>query len=243
MSALWQDIFKPNKDFSRITVGEIVVESPYEFSPPFLQVWFPGDSYDEQLPERVVEICQVSAGSKHSLALACDGRLYSWGHGGNGRLGLAQTATGSARSYPSRSRPDLVEIPSNPATRFKFVATGYSHNAAVDNVGGIFTWGQGSHGRCGQGSIHDIGHPRQVMTLSGVAAMSKVALGMMHSVAMTQEGHLFAWGSGPATGLDTGAGVVYTPRPLPLDGHEQFAYQVIYYIQYMCMYIYIYIYL
>lgn len=51
----------------------------------------------------------------------------------------------------------------------------------MDQLGGLFTWGQGSYGRCGHGVGTDMPSPARVESLSGLS-MSQVALGLMHSV-------------------------------------------------------------
>jgi alpha-tubulin suppressor-like RCC1 family protein len=43
----------------------------------------------ESLMDKVV--CDVSCGLGHALFLLVTGKVYSWGNGGNGRLGLGDT--------------------------------------------------------------------------------------------------------------------------------------------------------
>eukprot|EP00913_Durusdinium_trenchii_P010848 g10177.t1 len=90
-----------------------------------------------------------------------------------------------------------------------------AHTAAVDQLGGLFTWGQGSYGRCGHGVGTDMPSPARVESLSGLS-MSQVALGLMHSVTKSVKGQLYSWGKGPATGFDV-ADVITTPRQVKLD--------------------------
>ena len=51
-----------------------------------------GDEENVGVPRRVaalasIVVAQVAAGSLHSMALAADGGVWSWGQGGAGRLG------------------------------------------------------------------------------------------------------------------------------------------------------------
>ena len=48
-------------------------------------IWYPSPV---PFPRTTVSIVKVSAGSRHTLALTCDGMVYSWGWGQNGQLGL-----------------------------------------------------------------------------------------------------------------------------------------------------------
>ena len=44
-----------------------------------------------------------------------------------------------------------------------------AHTAAVDQLGGLYTWGQGSFGRCGHGVGTDLPSPARVESLSGLS--------------------------------------------------------------------------
>jgi len=44
-----------------------------------------------------------------------------------------------------------------------------AHSAAVDQLGGLYTWGQGSFGRCGHGVGTDMPSPARVESLSGLS--------------------------------------------------------------------------
>lgn len=44
-----------------------------------------------------------------------------------------------------------------------------AHTAAVDQLGGLYTWGQGSYGRCGHGLGTDMPSPARVESLSGLS--------------------------------------------------------------------------
>lgn len=175
------------------------------------EVWFP----DEMEGDRSVRIKQVAAGSKHSMALDTDGNVYAWGHGGNGRLGHSRDVLGDAaqvgqNSYSAQLVPKRVNtFPEEAKGNIVYIAAGESHSAAVDQLGVLYTWGQGTYGRLGHGMTLEVSVPTKVESLGGVA-ISQVALGLMHSVATTQKGLLHAWGKGPATGLDSPPHVIVT---------------------------------
>jgi len=184
------------------------------------EVWFPEDKiYDGDdrpgMCDRNVCIVQVAAGTKHSLALGADGAIFAWGHGGNGRLGLGSKPMGGgsvAESYVTENTPQRI----CGIGRMKYVAAGESHSAALDQLGALFTWGNGSHGRCGHGTATDSDTPMRV-EWSMAVSVSQVALGIMHSLAVTVKGQLFAWGKGPATGLDApDNAATFSPSPVEL---------------------------
>ena len=82
-------------------------------------------------------------------------------------------------------------------------ATG--HTAAVTKSGKLFTWGSAGCGQLGLSATQDSAVPRQVghcrkcnpesHELLSLHRVTAVALGGAHSVALTEKGHVYAWGS------------------------------------------------
>ena len=97
-------------------------------------------------------------------SISYTGKIYSWGHGGNGRLGLG--------NYDAQFKP--CEVPLD--ISMICIAAGESHSASVDQFGNVFTWGDGSHGRSGHGEDIDSLFPHRVGSLSGIVC-TQVALG------------------------------------------------------------------
>lgn len=151
--------------------------------------------------------CMVAAGTKHSMALTREGGLmYSWGHGGNGRLGQGDRQEASL--VPGRV---LVES----ASPMRWIAAGEAHSASVDILGNVFCWGAGTRGRTGHGEEIDYPVPKQVRSLGGTPC-KEVALGALHSMALAQTGGLHTWGTGCATGHH-GVGGMEPIQPTPQE--------------------------
>eukprot|EP00927_Polykrikos_kofoidii_P039820 TRINITY_DN34131_c0_g1_i1.p1 TRINITY_DN34131_c0_g1~~TRINITY_DN34131_c0_g1_i1.p1 ORF type:complete len:1930 (-),score=373.27 TRINITY_DN34131_c0_g1_i1:201-5990(-) len=193
------------------------------------EIWFPEDGYSSRPNdcERVVRVTQVVAGFKHSMALVSNGKkdgvVYSWGFGGNGRLGVGKRA--GTYNTSAHFEPNEINVCT---TKVQYLACGEAHSGAVDQLGGLHTWGAGAHGRCGHGVVFDTMAPTRVESLLGVA-VKQISFGLMHSVATTVKGLLYSWGKGPATGLDEGGNVpVMVPRRLILP--DQFTYGAVYQI-------------
>eukprot|EP00434_Breviolum_minutum_P011150 symbB.v1.2.009838.t1/scaffold628.1/size179110/1 len=70
------------------------------------EVWFPDD--DAEAQRRQTLIYQVAAGTKHSVALTTKGHVFTWGHGGHGRLGLGQAKVRGQNSYSAEFVPRLI---------------------------------------------------------------------------------------------------------------------------------------
>ncbi|CAJ1402484.1 unnamed protein product [Effrenium voratum] len=142
-----------------------------------------------QMPENV-RCCQVAAGTKHSMALTTAGEMFSWGHGGHGRLGHGPACEAALR-------PTRIQVEKDP--RFKFVAVGEAHSACIDALGSsVWCWGAGSFGRCGHGEEADNMYPKQVSSMIGKSC-SQVALGVCHSLALVR-GSVWSWGGFLYTG-------------------------------------------
>jgi alpha-tubulin suppressor-like RCC1 family protein len=88
---------------------------------------------------------QVSTGSAHCAAIKTDGTLWTWGNGGQGRLGNNDNTT---RDTPVTTFAG--------GTNWKQVISGGYQNAAIKTDGTLWTWGSGTDGRLGRsnGSVN-----------------------------------------------------------------------------------------
>ena len=134
-------------------------------------------------------VLMVACGGYHTAALTEGGRVYTFGWGGNGRLGHV--------SEESQRAPRRV-----PAARFNnqrvaMLAAGNMHTVALSVEGHVYTWGFGSHGRLGHDDTEDLWAPRLVEPgLFGGEKVVFVAAGGDHTVAVTTGGRLYTWGQG-----------------------------------------------
>ena len=131
---------------------------------------------------------QVSGGSTHTAAIKTDGTLWTWGNGGQGRLGNATTS-------------DNISTPITTfagGTNWKQVSGGSTHTAAIKTDGTLWTWGLGSSGQLGNLVIAgNISTP--VTTFAGGTNWKQVSVGNNHTLALRDTGgnkELFTWGNG-----------------------------------------------
>ena len=89
----------------------------------------------------------LAAGPLHSVVADARGRVWSFGHGAHGRLGLGG-------SWLSACTPRPVELPSR--VRVAQVAAAHRHSVALDVLGRAYTWGSDEVGQLGHG-----GAPRE----------------------------------------------------------------------------------
>ncbi|KAI3721894.1 hypothetical protein L2E82_32913 [Cichorium intybus] len=135
--------------------------------------------------------------------------LYSWGSGVNYQLG-----TGNAHIQKLPCKVDSLH-----GSFIKSISSAKFHSVAVSGHGEVFTWGFGRGGRLGHPDfdIHSgqaaVITPRQVTSGLGARRVKAIAAAKHHTVAVTEGGEVFTWGSNREgqlgyTSVDTQA----TPR-------------------------------
>lgn len=138
------------------------------------------------------------------------GGVFVWGSGANYQLG-----TGSTENRATPSRLDAFG-----GEAIVAVAAAKYHSAAVSGGGQLFTWGWGHGGRLGHADFAGEGAQRLMAQIHPlpVAGLSRhrvacVAAAKHHTLACTEEGYVYAWGSNRHGRLGfTGADSSWTPR-------------------------------
>jgi len=105
-----------------------------------------GDQQQQQLPKKIEafagqRVVAVSAGMAHSLVLTADGALWSWGGGGNGRLGHGDEQ--------KQLLPKKIEALAG--QRVVALSAGGYHSLANTADGAVWSWGKGEYGSLGHG--------------------------------------------------------------------------------------------
>ena len=136
-------------------------------------------------------IRQVSAGSRHTLALSEHGEVFSWGWGQQGQLGHGQ--------YSSLLRP--TRISSFASSKIVYISAGGIHSACIDENGSCYTWGSSSYGQLGLGEkavqLNSVCIPEIIgFTCNGDAAVFvvQISCGGMHTAAVDVDGNIWCWG-------------------------------------------------
>ncbi|KAK3035227.1 hypothetical protein RJ639_033861 [Escallonia herrerae] len=134
----------------------------------------------------------VVAGSRNSLAICQDGKLFTWGWNQRGTLGhQPETKT--------ENIPSQVKALGN--VKIVQAAIGGWHCLAVDDQGRAYAWGGNEYGQCGEevDRKDDTARPlrRDIVNPQRCApklSVHQVAAGGTHSVVLTREGHVWTWG-------------------------------------------------
>ena len=138
---------------------------------------------------QVADIVAVAAGWDHSLAMTRAGRVYAWGSRSHGQLGDGVRETG-------RPAPNPVLIAG--LTNVTAIAAGGHHSLALCRDGTVYAWGSNWNGQLGNGKLKEhsavpqpVNGPGKEGALTGVVG---IAAGGLHSVAVTRDGQVYAWG-------------------------------------------------
>ncbi|MCL2438614.1 MAG: Ig-like domain-containing protein [Coriobacteriia bacterium] len=151
------------------------------------------------IPLDSIEIATSSgaAGTGHTIALQADGSLWAWGANDSGQLGLGDTNP--------RTVPALISEAGVSGNRWISVVTGTDHTVALRDNGTLYAWGLGDGGRLGTGNATNQLTPTAI-DAAGVSGASwvEVAAGSGHTMALRDNGTLYAWGLGGSGRLGTG---------------------------------------
>jgi alpha-tubulin suppressor-like RCC1 family protein len=137
------------------------------------------DDYEDKWGPTLVPLKRpvkaVACGYYHMMCQTEGGELYSWGSGTSGKLG-----TGDCKSYAA---PQLIQaLRGDEVVSF---SCGWSHSAAVNSRGVLYTWGYGKKGRLGGGNQSSSYAPLAVDSLK-VKAL-QVACGAAHTLVLVDE--------------------------------------------------------
>ncbi|MFI1978505.1 RCC1-like domain-containing protein [Streptomyces wedmorensis] len=140
------------------------------------------------------DVDQVSAGgtsSADSFALArTDKTVKSWGHNSSGQLGNG----GNTNQTVPTTVPRLTNI--------KDIAAGGKHALALDTAGQVYSWGDNAYGQLGNNRTGD---NRTVPDrVQGMPKVKQISAGCDFSLALLENGKVYAWGRGIHGQLGTG---------------------------------------
>jgi alpha-tubulin suppressor-like RCC1 family protein len=165
-----------------------------------IQSW--GSNRFGQAPSDVAlseEATSAAGGDTFSAAVDAAGRVHVWGTGFCGELGTGERDTiVSTPTVPTYFKSRNIKIIS--------VACGQNHVLAAISGGGCLSWGSNTHTQLGHGVVpaKHVCKPAHVIGL-GELQLAKVAAGATHSLALTQAGTVWSWGSGSYGQLGLGA--------------------------------------
>lgn len=130
-------------------------------------------------------IIKFVCGPRHTLALASDGSVYTWGYGGDGQLGHGDF---QLQTMPTQIKALLGEHVID-------MSCGDKHSAVLTSGGDVFTWGDGSLGQLGLGDFRRQHTPHRVMELQGKMIL-QISCGAYHTACIDKDEQVYTWGQG-----------------------------------------------
>ncbi|KAM4560172.1 alsin isoform 2-T2 [Odontesthes bonariensis] len=159
-------------------------------------------------PERLLlprPVLQVAVGARHSVLLAEGGQVYSLGE-----LPWKQSQASEA------AKPTLESALSG--QRVVAVAAGSFHSGAVTEDGGVHMWGDNSAGQCGLSGLSTVPNPTPVALVDSDSSAAQTVpvleldCGEEHTLALSVQREIWAWGSGRQLGLNATVFPVWKPQ-------------------------------
>nr|XP_054774150.1 probable E3 ubiquitin-protein ligase HERC4 [Lytechinus pictus] len=129
------------------------------------------------------QVLEISCGLRHTCVLLQDGTVMTCGANDRGQLGQ------------ERSGSELAQVPATDTLVVTQISCGNDHTLAVTDRGQVLGWGRDDRGQCGMssGGREDKRKPRLLKSLSS-CQVAQVACGSLHSMALTRDGRIYAWG-------------------------------------------------
>ncbi|KAG5009846.1 hypothetical protein JHK87_018361 [Glycine soja] len=182
-----------------------------------------------------VKITSVAVGGRHTLALSDVGQVWGWGYGGEGQLGLGSRvkmvssphlipcieSSGKDKSSAFHQGSGAGAQGSNVTGSYVMdIACGGRHSVVITDAGALLTFGWGLYGQCGQGNNADQLRPTLVPSLLGTR-VEKIAAGLWHTLCVSVNGQIYAFGGNQFGQLGTGSDQPETsPRQLDASRFE-----------------------
>lgn len=124
---------------------------------------------------------QIGAGVFHMTGITEDGIAYSWGNNGFGRLG---DNTSTAKSSPVTVAGGI--------TNWRQISVSVAHTLGVTEDDKAYSWGINSSGQLGDGTT--ISRSSPVSVIGGIENWKQLSAGSYHSLGVTKNGIVYAWG-------------------------------------------------
>ncbi|MEO5677219.1 MAG: choice-of-anchor D domain-containing protein, partial [Usitatibacter sp.] len=130
----------------------------------------------------LADVVAVASGAFHGLALKRDGTVAAWGSNAAGQLG---------HGSPNSSERYFVEVVGLGGVAS--ITAGKYHSVAVKADGTVWAWGLNAEGQVGDGS--QVATRLAPVQVPGLTAVTAIAAGGRHTLALRADGTLVAWGA------------------------------------------------
>ncbi len=160
-----------------------------------------GTTLSRALPvivEGLSDVIAIAAGGRFSLALRRDGAVFAWGRNNVGQLGVATSDFCPIDSVlPCSSHP----LPVAGLSAITAIAAGGAHSLGLRQDGVVLAWGDNQYGQIGRTAVDTCmlggtlsACARAPIPIVGLDPAITIAAGSTHSVAITADRRVQAWG-------------------------------------------------
>uniref|UniRef100_A0A7S2RS85 Rab-GAP TBC domain-containing protein n=1 Tax=Mucochytrium quahogii TaxID=96639 RepID=A0A7S2RS85_9STRA len=191
-----------------------------------------GDDLDQPVPRLCESLLDchvrgVGCGGAHTTVVVSPSRVFSWGLGRHGRLGLG--------NEKSCNTPQLVDVDDhmlavtdahhalfgsdvpNQVSRSRdepivSVVCGWAFTLLLGANGTVRAFGAGKDGQCGTENVKDQYVPVPVVELEGKNIV-QISCGYHHAIAISADGSIYTWGTGGEGQLGQGKECKFSAAP------------------------------
>ncbi len=158
-----------------------------------------GDNTNKNIPTLVtvpddLKVKLVSCGVYHTVIIAEDGNLYSFGDNIYGQLGLGNNT--------NTNIPTLVTVQDD--LKVKVVSCGKLHTVIIAEDGNLYSFGDNSSGQLGLGDDTFEENLPTLVTIPGGLKVKMVSCGDSHTVIITEDDNFYSFGNNVAGQLGLG---------------------------------------
>jgi alpha-tubulin suppressor-like RCC1 family protein len=148
----------------------------------------------------------IAGGEDHTIALRQDGSVWAWGNNELGQLGDGSSGVNNYRSTPVQVT-GLANITA--------IAGGEHHTVALMQDGSLWAWGDNEHGQLGDGTSGADNYRTTPVQVAGLSNVTAIAGGEDHTIALKQDGSVWAWGDNEHGQLGDGTSGIDNYRSTP----------------------------
>ncbi len=170
-----------------------------------------GTTVEVPLPMKIAGVSgatSVVAGTRDSFAIVAGGQVMAWGQNKYGSLGIGTTtATSTPTLVPGLS--NVVQVSSGMPNRTETTfdpppdTANQHHTLALTASGEVYAWGANHYHQLGLGEDTDDRATPVLLDIPGTVI--QVAAGGTHSLALNDDGEVYAWGYSNRGQVGTGA--------------------------------------
>ncbi len=140
-------------------------------------------------------VTAVASGIRNFFALKSDGTVWSWGQNNYGVLGDGSIASSMNVPVQVFGLTGVISIVGSKE---------FDHAHALKSDGTVWSWGEGSSGQLGNGTIASSNVPVQAIGLAGITAIGGNG---NFALALKNDGTVWAWGDNSSGQLGNGTNV------------------------------------